>query len=207
MRRYLPFLIVTLVRTLSATLRFRVEDRCGITTPGKLPAVIWAFWHNRILAVPMAREKFTPDRRGSVLTSPSKDGAILAGVMERFGIDAVRGSSSRRGAIAMKELIGVLGRGGDIAITPDGPRGPVYQLAPGIVKLAQVTGTPVMPIQVHFSRYWELKSWDRFRIPKPFSVVTVIFDTLETIPETLEGDDAAFEAERVRLEARLLKSP
>ena len=199
MRKLLPFLIVTLIRALFRTVRFRVEDRCGITRC-PLPPMIWACWHNRLLAVPVAHSRVTPDRPAVVLTSPSKDGAILADAMARFGVGSVRGSSSRRGGVAIRELIGALKEGSDIGITPDGPRGPVYKLAQGVVKLAQLTGAPVMPVHIHYSRYWELKSWDRFRIPKPFSRVEIIFDTLHEVKASADEDETAFEAERARLE-------
>ncbi|MCX6967355.1 MAG: lysophospholipid acyltransferase family protein [Verrucomicrobia bacterium] len=201
LRPLIPGLIVLLLRTLACTLRFRIEDRCGITR-GAMQPFIGAFWHNRILAIPLAYQRYCRGRRGHCLTSPSKDGAIIAGVMERFNIGSVRGSSSRRGTTALRELAALLEAGDDIAITPDGPRGPKYQLSPGIVKLAQITGIPVMPIHVGYSRYWEIKSWDAFRIPKPFSRVTVIFGPLYEVLAT--ADDAAFEAERMRLQNLLM---
>ena len=200
-RRLIPGLIVFLLRALALTLRFRVEDRCGITRGAMCP-FIGAFWHNRILVIPIAYQRYCRGRRGHCLTSPSKDGAIIAGVMERFGIGSVRGSSSRRGTLALRELAARLEAGEDVAITPDGPRGPKYQLSPGIIKLAQITGIPVMPIHVGYSRCWELKSWDAFRIPKPFARVEVVFGPLYEVCPT--ADDAAFEAERMRLQTLLM---
>jgi lysophospholipid acyltransferase (LPLAT)-like uncharacterized protein len=137
-------------------------------------------------------------RHSKALTSASKDGEILAAFLARFDIGAIRGSSSRRGALAMLEMVRTAEEGFDIAITPDGPRGPKYQLNPGVITLAQKAGIPVLPISVFYSRYWELKSWDAFQIPKPFATVNVTLFPLEQIPptDTLE----AFEAQRVRLE-------
>ena len=200
-RRLIPGLIVFLLRALALTLRFRVDDRCGITR-GAMQPFIGAFWHNRILVIPLAYRRYCRGRRGSCLTSPSKDGAIIEGVMARFGIGSVRGSSSRRGSTALRELTAILEAGEDVAITPDGPRGPKYQLSPGIIKLAQITGTAVMPIHVGYSRCWELKSWDAFRIPKPFARVEIVFGPLYAVCPT--ADDAAFEAERVRLQTLLM---
>ena len=200
-RRLIPSLIVFLLRALALTLRFRIDDRCGITR-GVMRPFIGAFWHNRMLVIPVAYQRYCLGRRGHCLTSPSKDGAIIAGVMERFGIGSVRGSSSRRGTMALRELTAILETGEDVAITPDGPRGPKYQLSPGIIKLAQLTDTPVLPIHVGYSSYWEIKSWDAFRIPKPFSCVDVVFGPLyEVCPST---DEAGFEAERARLQLFLL---
>ena len=121
--------------------------------------------------------------------------------MRRFGIGSVRGSSSRRGSTALREMAAILAAGGDMAITPDGPRGPKYRLNPGVVKLAQITGAPIVPLHIAYSRYWEIRSWDAFRIPKPFARVTTTFGPLHCVPPTT--NDAAFEAERARLEAVL----
>ena len=200
-RRFIPALIVFLLRALAWTLRFRIDDRCGITR-GVMRPFIGSFWHNRMLVIPVAYQRYCRGRRGHCLTSPSKDGAIIAGVMARFGIGSVRGSSSRRGTTALRELTALLEAGEDVAITPDGPRGPKYQLSPGIVKLAQLTGTSVMPIHVGYSSYWEIRSWDAFRIPKPFAQVTVVFGPLYEVRSTT--DEADFETERARLQALMM---
>ena len=199
MRQLLPSLIAFLIRTLALTLRFKIIDRTGISRGEVKSPVIWAFWHNRILMSTMVYQRACPERRGAVLTSPSKDGDILAAVMTKFNADSVRGSSSRRGATALRELAAVLEGGIDVAITPDGPRGPVYKLEPGIIKVAQVTGARIVPFHTECSAYWELRTWDGFRIPKPFSTVTATFDTFLTIPQVM--DKEAFERERSSLEA------
>lgn len=200
-RRLIPVLVVWLMRALAVTLRWCVEDRCGVTRGDCKKPVIGVFWHNRLLVVPILYGRFCLERRGHCLTSPSGDGEIIAGVMDRFDIGSVRGSSSRRGFLAMREMAKVLKSGEDIAITPDGPRGPKYGLNPGIAKLAQITDTPVMPIHIGYSSYWEIKSWDAFRIPKPFAQVKIVFGPLYTVCPTKGAD--AFEAERVRLETLL----
>ena len=205
LRRLLPSLIVFLIRALAFTLRFRVEDRTAIASRALKGPIIYVFWHNRILLVPIIYKRFRSGRKGHCLTSPSKDGAIIAGVMQRFGIGSVRGSSSRGGSSAMREMALILEKGEDIGITPDGPRGPKYHLHPGAVKLAQLTGVPLGPIHIEYSRYWELKSWDAFRIPKPFSRVSVFFDSPHEVCTT--PDDAAFDSERARLEGVLAGGP
>jgi hypothetical protein len=136
------------------------------------------------------------------LTSASKDGELLASIVRRFGLGAVRGSSSRRGALALRELTEVLARGdSDVIITPDGPRGPRYVLSPGLVYLAQKTALPLMRVQVDYTRFWELKSWDRFRIPKPFSKVDITLHPFEEL--SFSSSEADIEPERLRFEARL----
>lgn len=182
-------------------MRLRVLDRCGLTRGELARPVIWTFWHNRILMIPVTRARFCSQREATVITSASKDGDILAAVMARFGVKSVRGSSSRRGGIALRELVSAMKAGHDIGITPDGPRGPVYHLNPGVIKLAQMTQYAVMPVFVEYSNCWQLRSWDGFRIPKPFSSVTVTFGALYEIAKT--STDADFEAERVKLEELL----
>lgn len=187
------------IRLVSLTLRYELRDPHGITRLSPDQRVIWILWHNRIFTQPIIYRKYLKHRVISVLTSASKDGAIIAQTVRRFGLGAVRGSSSKRAAQAGAELVACLKSGSDIGITPDGPRGPCYQLAMGPVKLAQLTGTPISAIHGIYRRFWELKSWDRFRIPKPFSKVIVCFGGL------LEIDPSAvdLEAERVRTEAYL----
>lgn len=111
---------------------------------------------------------------------------------------AVRGSSSRRGALALRELRRLVAEGRDIAITPDGPRGPRYVLGPGVVHLAQTTGAPIMPVHARFSRAFRLKSWDGFNVPLPFSKVEVTISPMIHVPR--DADAAAFERIRAHVE-------
>ena len=148
--------------------------------------------------MPYVFEHFFPGRPGAALTSASKDGEILAAFLNRFSVRAIRGSSSRSGARALVEMKRAIKDGYIMGITPDGPRGPRYRLNPGVVKLAQVTGGFVLPVHVRYSRFWQLKSWDGFMIPKPFARVEITFDILHKIPPTKSDDE--FEAERLRME-------
>lgn len=190
-----------LIRAILCTLRFRIVDRAGLMAQPPIPPVLWAFWHNRLFVVPYLFEHFTTNRPGAALTSASKDGELLAAILTRFGVRPIRGSSSRRGAVAWREMRRAVDGGSDVAITPDGPRGPRYRVNPGLVLLAQKTHVPVMPVRVVYSRSLRLKSWDRFMIPLPFARVDVIFDT--PIDFGAVKDNAGFEAERIRLESRL----
>ncbi|MGC1481220.1 MAG: lysophospholipid acyltransferase family protein [Chthoniobacterales bacterium] len=196
----LGWLGATVAKVLLATTRLRVEDRSGLTreSPG-FPLII-TFWHNQILAITKAHGRHYPaDRRGvSVLTSPSKDGEILAQIMARFQMGAIRGSSSRRGSRALLECNRWLTSGADLAVTPDGPKGPRYRLGPGVILMAQMTDAQILPVVAKFSRFYEIKSWDGFRIPFPFSRIDVTLLPYETIPAT--NDSEAFEAQRLRIE-------
>ena len=137
----------------------------------------------------------------TVLTSPSRDGEIIAQVAHRFGMSAARGSSSRKGSQALLELIRRVESGGDIAITPDGPRGPRYKLGPGAVLLAQTTGAVLAPVHATYSRCLRMKTWDGFIIPLPFSTVSVTVDEMIPVPRELTKEE--FEALRLRLETQL----
>lgn len=191
------------LRALFATLRVRVHDKAGFLQDPPPHPVIYAFWHNRILAITAAFLRvYPPGRRGVlVLTSASKDGMWLGEVAGRLGMGSVRGSSSRRGAGAMRELMDKVAQGFDIAITPDGPRGPKYELGPGPIYLAQRTGIPIIPIHAAFNRCWTLRTWDGFRIPRPFSPLDVTLAQPVRIAEAL--DESAFEEERRKIESVL----
>jgi lysophospholipid acyltransferase (LPLAT)-like uncharacterized protein len=137
----------------------------------------------------------------AALISASKDGALLAATLERFGVLPVRGSSSRRGAQALVELSSALAAGWNVAITPDGPRGPRYAVQPGVAALAQLTGATVIPISSHAARRLTLRSWDQFQIPLPFSRCRVVFG--EPIPFPREATEAEREQRRRQLEESL----
>lgn len=185
------------------TLRFKLEDRAGFTTMPLGDCVISALWHNRVLLLPYIARAYVPQRRPVALISASAEGGLLAGLVRRYGVEAARGSSSRKGAIAMLRLAESLRAGHDIAITPDGPRGPVYELGAGIVFLAQKSGVPVLLTNIEYSSCWRLQSWDRFILPKPFSTVRVIFDSLHHVAIT--HTDGEFESERLRLQSAMMQ--
>ena len=190
------FIAGTALKLLALTLRVKWHDGGTFYDRERKP-VILCIWHNRllgsILADWRARRRCHPVK---VLTSASKDGGWLAAMARRFTLGNVRGSSSRRGAAAPLELSSHLARGGDIAITPDGPRGPNYRLAPGIVHLAQRTGVRIVPVKIQIGSYWRIgRKWDALWIPKPFSRLTLCF--LE--PLTISPGDSALDAEGERL--------
>lgn len=194
-----------LMKIWAKTLKIEVEDKGGATY-GENPVypAVFAMWHSRIFIIPPVWwETGGKFRKTVVLTSASKDGAMLASAMEVFGLGAVRGSSSRRGAAALIGMLRSIRAGQDLCITPDGPRGPRYTVHPGIVKLAQTAQVPIIPIHATFSSAWRLGTWDRLVIPKPFSRVKVVFDEMLVVPPSL--DEAAFEAQVQLLTDILLK--
>jgi lysophospholipid acyltransferase (LPLAT)-like uncharacterized protein len=191
-----------LLQVLAHTLRYEMEDRAGVVGKKMERNYIAALWHNRLLLISIVLKKFLPERPGAGLISASRDGDLIADVTRRFGFDVVRGSSSKMGASALRELAEVLTSGRDVLITPDGPRGPVYELGPGIVFLAQKTGASVVPVNMEYSSCWRVKSWDRFIIPKPFSKVRVTIGQPQTVGST--ASDEEFERERLRLQNAMM---
>jgi len=192
-----------MLRTLFATLRIELRDPADFVGNAPRTPVIFAFWHNRILAITASFLRSYPAGRGGVLvlTSASKDGMWLGELASRLGMGSVRGSSSRRGATAMRELLEAVGKGHDIAITPDGPRGPRYELGPGMIYLAQRAGIPIIPMHARFGAHWRLRTWDGFCIPKPFSKLEVTVGRPEEIPAP--AGEKEFESERRRIESLL----
>jgi hypothetical protein len=166
---------------------------------------VYCIWHNRLALSLFIWERYirrnSKTRGLAAMVSASRDGGFLSVILKCFGVEPVRGSSSRRGPQALRELTGWLRKGYDIALTPDGPRGPRYVVQDGIIALGQLTGRPVIPVgtKVH----WKLtvKSWDRFQIPLPFSRVDVLVAPAVFVPR--ESDDAHRQQLRSQLEASL----
>ena len=191
-----------LLQVLARTLRYQIDDRANVLGKAVEGNYIAALWHNRLLLISFVLKKFFPQRPGAGLISASRDGDLIADATHRFGFDVVRGSSSRMGASALRELSEVLVSGRDVLITPDGPRGPAYELGPGIIFLAQKTGAPVVPVNMEYSSCWRVKSWDRFIIPRPFSKVRVIIGQPQQIRSTSTSEE--FEAERLRIQNAMM---
>lgn len=199
------FIIFISLRALLATVRWRLRAPSEFFAPGAPAPVIFCLWHNRLASCPIILEQHRrPHNSGAglaALVSASKDGAFLAGILEWFGMQPVRGSSSRRGPQALLELTTWAERGYDLAITPDGPRGPCYQIQDGIMSLAQVTGLPIVPVTLNLKGKVRLNSWDRFQIPLPFARCEIAVGQVLRVPR--EASDAEREALRQQLETEL----
>jgi lysophospholipid acyltransferase (LPLAT)-like uncharacterized protein len=200
--RWLIALGFRLLQIWARTLRYEIDDRLGVVRKPVKENYIGALWHNRLLIFPFVLRRFFPNRHGAALISASRDGDLLADAIKRFDFDVVRGSSSRLGASAILQLTDVLASGHDVVITPDGPRGPAYELGPGIIFLAQKSGAPVLPVNMEYSSCWRLKSWDRFILPRPFSKVRVIIGQSHHVRSTSTPDE--FETERLRLQDAMM---
>jgi lysophospholipid acyltransferase (LPLAT)-like uncharacterized protein len=202
----LAWLVFALIRTVSATLRYRWNDSSGYINAPVLPRpAIYCVWHNRLaLSMPAYFsyvKKFSRVPGMAAMVSASKDGGFLTGILECFNVQPVRGSSSRRGPQALLELTTWAERGYDLAITPDGPRGPCYVVQEGVMSLAQVTGLPIVPVTYNLGWKIRVKSWDRFQIPLPFSRCEMIYAKPIFVPR--EATDAEREKLRLQLETEL----
>ena len=166
-----------LIRLLGVTIRIEDYPK-GFNAKIKTTPAIYTFWHCMML-VPAYVGR---NKNLQVLISQHSDGEYIAQVIKRLGFDVIRGSTTRGGAKAIKVLIDKTRKGYSVAITPDGPRGPRFTFQSGSIYLAQKTGLPIIPLVVGLSRYWELPSWDRFRIPKPFSRALMMYGDPIPIP-------------------------
>jgi lysophospholipid acyltransferase (LPLAT)-like uncharacterized protein len=195
-----PLLVAWLVRAVGTTWRVRVvgdEHVESFWRAGR--PVIYIVWHGRLLLVPWLTARLRR-RRGArtptVLASRSRDGELAARYVARFGLTVVRGSSSRGGGVALRGLARALRLGSDVALVPDGPRGPRERLQPGVVTLAALTGAPVVPLAVGARPARHLRSWDRFLVPLPFARCVLVFGPTLHVDPGADRERAAVELQR-----------
>jgi hypothetical protein len=190
-QKLIAWIIYTVIRTIAATLRYR-WGRDPRTLPQEGRPYIFCTWHNRLpLSLIMYRqfvESGGQPFRLAAIVSASRDGAVLTRILELFNVRPARGSSSRRGAQVLLELATCAEQGFDLAFAPDGPRGPIYEMKPGVITLASMTGRPLVPASYHLGSKITLKSWDRFQIPLPFSKCTFNFGDPVPVPRELSEE-------------------
>ena len=184
-QRLLASVIYGLIEAVSFTHRYQWEYHPELLKKNTGP-FICCIWHNRLpLSLIMYRHYVRQKQQKhqlAAIVSASKDGGVVARILEHFGVQPVRGSSSRRGPQALLELTTWAERGYDLAITPDGPRGPLYEIQSGALALAQLTSKPLVPVSYHLNWKICLRSWDRFQIPLPFGRVVMKFGEPFYIP-------------------------
>ena len=195
-----------LVWLINSTTRVHVEGLNRLEKTASQSGIIFSFWHNQIFSWSyLARF-----RDIVIIISRHFDGEFVARMIALFGFRTARGSSTLGGVDALLELKTQLESGTDVAFTIDGPRGPIYKVKPGPLWLAGNTGFPILPVHVQPRHYWELNSWDRFRIPKPFTRVLVIFGNPIRVTNNPDPDRSLprFQAamEQLKDTARLLMS-
>lgn len=195
-----------LARLLLMTVRLRVlhpERLEKARESGR--TLLYAFWHGRQLMLFRANPE--RGRRLAVITSLSRDGEMQTLICRRFGLEVVRGSSSRGGLSGLLALSRCLKNDCSVGLAVDGPRGPKFLAKPGIVVLARNTGSPILPITVGFRHRWELnRAWDRFQIPWPFTVAWVAFGEPFRVPADTTPSDAERYCETLTLRLSELTS-
>ena len=189
-------------RLWAKTLRLQLEDPHNSVAVVRDRPVIFAIWHNRLLMLPPPFDRWFPTRQSIGLISASRDGDLVSLLIVRSGYGTIRGSTSRKGVIALRQLVDALAAGSNVLFTPDGPRGPVYEVSPGVIFVAQKSGAPIVPLHMEYSSCWRLKSWDRFCVPRPFSKLRFILGAALHVEPTAEAEQ--FEAARLRLQDVML---
>ncbi len=154
---------------------------------------IYAFWHNQQAFVLYLTSKFEKGRKICCLVSLSKDGEYIARTAHKFGVKAMRGSTSKGGFSALRGLIDIADADYSLAITPDGPRGPVYTIQPGIIYLAKKTGLPIVPVACKITNKISARSWDRFQVPLPFGSSAYLYGEPVYISEDKDIKQARIE--------------
>ncbi|MBD3841700.1 MAG: lysophospholipid acyltransferase family protein [Campylobacterales bacterium] len=193
--RIVPFLLQLIVRLiyLSCKKRFFISKNIP-----KDRSMIVAMWHGDLIMQPFNYKNFKKNGVVKAIISEHRDGETISKTMEFLGIGTLSGSSTRGGVKAMIGAMKALKNGIDVAITPDGPRGPIYSIADGIVAIAQKTNSIILPFSSVPSRYWIFNSWDKFVIPKPFCQIDFY------IQDPVEIQNKEFEdAKKILLEAMM----
>ena len=136
------------------------------------PPCIYLFWHDSLLFIPYFLRNIV---KVAALVSRHHDGELIAIILSKLGYKNVRGSDTEGGTQAIRELLKLLNQGYSLIATPDGPKGPSYIVKPGVVFLAKKTNTPLVMVNIQYENEWRLKTWDRLRIPKPFTKAKISF--------------------------------
>ena len=199
LRGLLCWVIQLYIRFVFFTNRWSIE---GAEIPRRLHregrSFILAFWHGRLLMIPMAWQRLAPMH---MLISAHRDGRIIADAVTYFGVDSIPGSTRRGGPAALRTMLRRLDEGECVGITPDGPRGPAMRASAGIVNVARLAQAPIVPIVFATSRRQVLRTWDRFHLALPFGRGVFLWG--EPIEIERELDEAGLEHARALVETRM----
>ena len=188
-----PPVAATLIRLVRLSVRFRVHGRDVVERFAREDRrYIHVFWHAHLLL--MVYSYVGP--RLVFMISRHRDGELIARTVERFGYAPARGSSTRGGMAALREMMRAMREGSDIGFTPDGPRGPARRVQPGCVVAARLSGAPIVPVAIGATRAWRLSTWDRFIVPKPGARVLMAYGDPLAIDRDEPIDAAALRVER-----------
>ncbi|MDL2268365.1 lysophospholipid acyltransferase family protein [Desulfosarcina sp. OttesenSCG-928-A07] len=188
-----------LVKLISATYRLRMVDTDNEKDAlAEYGSVVYTSWHQRFFP---GITFFASRKPIAIMISQSRDGEMIARVVDVLGWHAIRGSSTRGGKQALKEARMLARKGYRIGHIVDGPQGPFGVIKPGLLAISQFSGAPILPVITSARRYWMFNSWDRFIVPKPFSHVIIRFGAPIFVPRHLDTD--AFEAFRLDVEEKM----
>jgi lysophospholipid acyltransferase (LPLAT)-like uncharacterized protein len=182
------FLAANYIRFVYYTSRVRMDmHENAVAYLNSARPAVFAFWHGRMLLIPMI---YPSRRKVHVLISTHRDGEMIARIMQQFGFGTVRGSSTRGGATAAMQAVKALMAGDNVAVTPDGPKGPVMKVQPGVLIIAEMSGVPVIPVTYAATRYKRMRTWDRFIVALPFSTIyySVGAPMMGAKPDLLENE-------------------
>lgn len=194
------FLAPWMLRMIALTWRIERTGPAGQQLFNSDEPWIGTMWHGRMLT--LMPIKLHCHRNIGVLVSPSSDGNLAKRALQRFRYRVVRGSLSKRGATAMREMHQLLKADGQLVITPDGPRGPRHSINTGAAWLARATGAQIIPIAAAMNRAWRFKSWDRMCIPKPFARVVIHYGDPVAIHR--DASDEALESASAKLRTAII---
>jgi lysophospholipid acyltransferase (LPLAT)-like uncharacterized protein len=195
-RQIFVYIGIIIVKVISSTYRIKVinpEIELDVLKKGQDP--IYASWHQRFFP---GITLFAKRKPISIIISQSKDGELISRIVNQLGWHPVRGSSSRGGKKALREVYTLAKKGYKIAHIVDGPRGPRGVVKPGLLIISKVSGMPILPTIISAEKKWVFNSWDRFIVPKPFSRVIIRFGDAISIPKNLQG--SAFDNKRSSIE-------
>ena len=193
-----PPVAASYIRLLGATMHLE-KDGWDVVQGfrARRESFVLTFWHGRFLMMPFVA------RSGPItaMLSRSRDAELLARTLAFFGVDFARGSTSLGGATALRSVVRRAALGSDVAVVPDGPRGPRRRVQPGVIAVARLTGLPILPVTFSASPARRLRSWDRTLVPRPFGRGLFLFGELQRVPRDASRDDE--ELARQRLEREL----
>ncbi|MCX7990966.1 MAG: lysophospholipid acyltransferase family protein [Proteobacteria bacterium] len=183
-KKLAPFFVSNLLKVLHKTIKWEIVGLDNLNNI-KIP-VIFAFFHGRMMMLGFFYKKIRKDRNIKMILSPHFDGEVGSLIAKRFGVDSIKGSSSKGSLKLLKEISKI--KDSDIGITPDGPRGPFQKVKSGVTYISKVTGFPVVPVAYSVSRGKRLGSWDRFLVPYPFSRGVLVVGKPIYVPEDLDKE-------------------
>ncbi|CBW27840.1 conserved hypothetical protein [Halobacteriovorax marinus SJ] len=189
MQRVLCYIIFLALRLVKLTYKFEYRNEQYISDAienSEHKSFILALWHQNILASILSHL----DQKFSMIISSSKDGEYVANICENFGHIPVRGSSSKGGVKALINSIKLLKEGIPSAVAIDGPRGPLYNIKPGVFEMAKKAQVQIIPMTISSNNYWSFeKAWDKFRVPKPFSKIIIHYGEPISVPNNYDKNN------------------